>query len=96
VSDEAPSDGAPVRPAGFEFPCVHPLTLIGRQSEEFRQRVRAVLDRQPSLQPSALAERLSRDGTYLSLACEVHVDSREQLDALYRELHATGHVLFAL
>lgn len=96
MSDETSSDGAPTPSPGFEFPCVYPLKLIGRQSDEFRQQVRAVLARQASLQPSALTERLSRDGTYLSLACEVHVDSRAQLDALYRELHSTGHVLFAL
>ena len=96
MSDEASSDGAPTPSPGFEFPCVYPLKLIGRHGDEFRQQVRAVLDRQPSLRPSPLTERLSRDGTYLSLACEVHVDSRAQLDALYRELHATGQVLFAL
>jgi putative lipoic acid-binding regulatory protein len=69
---------------------------MGRHTPEFRTRMLEVLERQPSSTVSSVAERLSRDGNYLSLTCTVRVDSRERLDSLYRELHATGLVLIAL
>jgi putative lipoic acid-binding regulatory protein len=43
-----------------------------------------------------VAERPSRDGTYLSLTFTLKVDNREQLERIYRRLHATGLVLYAL
>ena len=36
--------------------------------------------------PGKIEERPSKDGTYLSLTCTFKAQSREQLDALYREL----------
>jgi putative lipoic acid-binding regulatory protein len=41
-------------------------------------------------------ERLSRDGSYVSLTCTVRVASRAELDAVYRRLHATGLVRYSL
>ena len=80
----------------LEFPCDYPIKVMGRHTPEFRARMLEVLGRQATAGVSAVAERLSRDGNYLSLTCTVHVESRERLDALYRELHATGLVLIAL
>ena len=86
----------PPPPAGLEFPCDYALKLIGRHAPEFREAVRAVVARQPPKTLTVDAERISRDGNFLSLTCHVHVATRESLDALYRELHATGLVLYAL
>ena len=88
--------GLPPPPAGLEFPCDYPLKLIGRHTAEFREAVRAIIARQPPKSLAVDAERISRDGNFLSLTCHVHAESREALDALYRELHATGLVLYAL
>ncbi|HXQ30574.1 MAG TPA: DUF493 domain-containing protein [Steroidobacteraceae bacterium] len=79
-----------------EFPCEYPIKVMGRHTPEFRARMLEVLEREAAATVSGVAERLSRDGNYLSLTCRVRVDSRERLDALYRELHATGLVLIAL
>lgn len=81
---------------GLEFPCDYPVKVMGRQSTEFRARMLAVLEANATLVADGVSERPSRDGTYLSLTCVVRVDSREHLETLYRELHATGLVLFAL
>ena len=89
-------DGLPPPPTGLEFPCDYALKLMGRNSEEFRAAVRAIVAHQPPKSLQVDAERISRDGTFLSLTCHVHAASREALDALYRELHATGLVLYAL
>ena len=90
------SDDAAPPTAGLEFPCDYPLKLIGRRAPEFRERMLAILGQEPGRVVSAPAERLSRDGNYLSLAVTVRVATRAELDALFRELHATGLVLFAL
>ena len=81
----------------LEFPCDHPIKVLGRHTPEFRTRVLAVLAAEAgeTAEPR-LEERLSRDGSYLSLTCTVRVASRAQLDLIYRALHATGLVLYAL
>ena len=43
-----------------------------------------------------IAERPSKDGNYLSLTCTFQATSREQLDALYRELTSCERVLIVL
>ena len=80
----------------IEFPCDYQVKLIGRHTPEFREQVRAIIARFPPHEPAKDEERISRDANFLSLTCHVHVTSRSELDALYRELHATGHVLYAL
>jgi uncharacterized protein len=81
----------------LEFPGHHPVTVMGRDTPEFRAHTYAVVLAQVGpLEPALIAERSSRDGTYLSITYTVPAESREQLDALYRALHATGLVLFAL
>ncbi len=81
----------------LEFPCDHPLKVMGRHTAEFRAQVLAVLTEGAAASPPLrVEERLSRDGTFVSLTCTVRVASREQLDDLYRRLHATGLVLYSL
>jgi putative lipoic acid-binding regulatory protein len=81
----------------LEFPCEYPVKVMGRRTPEFRPRMLEVLAAHGvPAEPEAISERLSRDGTYLSLTLSIRVDSRDQLDRIYRELHATGLVLFAL
>jgi putative lipoic acid-binding regulatory protein len=92
VSDQSSPAAAP----GLEFPCAYPLKLIGRQSPEFPRQMMEILERRPGRVVAAPAERASRDGNFVSLAVTVQVESRAELDGLFRELHATGLVLFAL
>ncbi len=81
----------------LEFPSDHPLKVMGRNTPEFRAAVHAVLAAESRTgEAPRIAERVSRDGGYVSLTCTVHVASRGELDAIYRRLHATGLVRFAL
>lgn len=85
-------DGSPL-----EFPGIHPVKVMGRHTAEFRAGVlAAVAERLAGNHEVALTERVSRDGGYVSLTALVRVESRAELDAIYRELHATGLVLYAL
>lgn len=79
----------------LEFPGDHPVKVMGRNTPEFRAQVLAVLAEGPAPAP-AVAERISRDGGFVSLSIVVRVESRDELDTLYRRLHATGLVLYSL
>jgi putative lipoic acid-binding regulatory protein len=81
----------------LEFPCDHDLKVMGRESPVFRDSMRAALIAELGAGAAdRVSERSSRDGTFVSLTCTVHVTSRVELDRVYRALHATGLVIFAL
>jgi putative lipoic acid-binding regulatory protein len=86
MSDGTPNDG----PRGLEFPTDFPIKIMGRSDAGFAQAiVEVVMRHAPDFDASTLEMRSSKDGNYLSLTATVRAVSREQLDALYREL--TSH-----
>ncbi len=69
------------------FPCEFPIKIMGLTQKDFAQAVIEVVARHaPDFDPATLEMRPSREGKYLSLTCTIRAVSREQLDALYREL----------
>jgi uncharacterized protein len=81
----------------FEFPCDYPLKVMGRHSNDFRSLVIGIVQKHAgTVDPSAIVERPSKDGNYLSLTFTFRADSKAQLDALYRELTSCERVLVAL
>ena len=71
----------------LSFPCAFPLKIVGRKVHGFAQQVmEIVLRHAPDFDASTMEMRPSRQGTYLSLTVTINAVSREQLDALYREL----------
>jgi uncharacterized protein len=81
----------------LEFPCDYALKVMGRAGPEFRARMLAVLEAHVGpIAPAQVLERPSRAGTYVALTCTLRAGSRAQLDRIYRDLHATGLVLYAL
>jgi hypothetical protein len=60
---------------------------MGRKERGFAQTVtEIVLKHAGDFDPATVEMRPSRQGKYLSVTCVVRATSREQLDALYREL----------
>jgi hypothetical protein len=60
---------------------------MGRKERGFAQSVTdIVLKHAIDFDPATVEMRPSRQGKYLSVTCVVRAISREQLDALYREL----------
>jgi putative lipoic acid-binding regulatory protein len=69
------------------FPCDFPIKVMGRKERGFAQAVTdIVLKHARDFDPATVQMRPSRQGKYLSVTCVVHATSRDQLDALYREL----------
>jgi putative lipoic acid-binding regulatory protein len=60
---------------------------MGRKERGFAQSMTdIVLKHAPDFDVASVEMRPSRQGKYLSITCTVRAVSREQLDALYREL----------
>jgi hypothetical protein len=80
-----------------EFPSDFPIKVMGRRDGELRTLTQAIIERHAGPQPeSSIRTRTSADGNFLALTYMVHATSREQLDAIYRELTACKLVLMAL
>jgi putative lipoic acid-binding regulatory protein len=76
-------------PSLLEFPCDFPLKIMGARHDDFVSTMVEVVRRHvPDFADDAIATRTSAKGSYLSLTCTIRATSREQLDALYRELSA--------
>ncbi len=77
-------------PSLLEFPCAFPLKVMGLAHPDLAQTVLAIVLRHaPDYQAATMEMRASRGARYVSLTCTIRATSREQLDALYREL--SGH-----
>jgi putative lipoic acid-binding regulatory protein len=74
----------------LEFPCDFPLKIMGERHDDFAQVVvEVVLRHAPDFDPATLGMRPSSGGRYISLTATIRATSKDQLDALYREL--SGH-----
>ena len=81
----------------FQFPCDFPLKIMGQRSDDFAQQMLdIVLRHAPDFDPSSMEMRPSSKGSYLGLTCTIRATSREQLDALYRELTAHPQAKYVL
>jgi putative lipoic acid-binding regulatory protein len=80
-----------------EYPSEFPIKVMGRQGSELRALTQAIIERHAGpMADSSIKTRTSADGNFLALTYTVLATSREQLDAIYRELTACKSVLMAL
>jgi putative lipoic acid-binding regulatory protein len=81
----------------LEFPCDFPIKIMGERRDEFAQRiVELVLRHAPDFKADTVEMRSSSSGKYLSITCTVRATSKDQLDAMYREVTAHPWVKMAL
>ena len=80
-----------------EFPSDFPIKVMGRHDGDLRALTQGIIERHAGpLAESRVRTRTSADGNFLALTYLVRATSREQLDAIYRELTACKSVLMAL
>ncbi|MEI7967474.1 MAG: DUF493 domain-containing protein [Betaproteobacteria bacterium] len=85
------------QPSLIDYPCDFPLKVMGRQSPGLAQDIVAIVTRHaPDFDASAIEMRASRNRNYLSFTCVIRATSREQLDAVYRELCDHPQVVMVL
>jgi uncharacterized protein len=71
----------------IQYPCDFPIKIMGQTRAGFAQAILEVVQRHaPDFDGAAMEMRPSKKGKYLSVTCVIRATSREQLDALYREL----------
>jgi putative lipoic acid-binding regulatory protein len=81
----------------LEFPCEFPIKVVGRREDGFAQSVSEIVQRHVAdFTPSSLEMRASRNARFLALTVTITARSREQLDALYRELSSHPLVMMVL
>ena len=79
------------------FPCDFTIKVFGMATDEFEAAALTIIHKNaPNLSGRALQSNLSANGKYKALSITIRVESREQLDQIYRELTASPQVLMAL
>jgi putative lipoic acid-binding regulatory protein len=83
--------------SALTFPCDLAIKVFGRNEREFRDAAVAIVRTHcANVGESAIVERVSREGAYVSLTITAHMDSRAQADAVYRALSSHDQILMVL
>jgi putative lipoic acid-binding regulatory protein len=81
----------------FEFPCQFPIKAMGLAERDIPALVLEILTRHaPGIGPSALRQRASANGKWLSVTAIIEAESKTQLDAIYQELTAHEAIVYVL
>ena len=71
----------------IQYPLDFPIKVMGRREPRLVQTIVDIVRHHvPEFDPASIELRASRKNNYLSVTCTIRATSREQLDALYREL----------
>ena len=81
----------------MEFPSQFRLRVFGQDADDFATFVLVQVRRHvPDLTEDSIDVRPSHGGKYLAVRVSFIAESREQLDAIYRDLSGQKRVLFML
>lgn len=81
----------------LQFPCAIAIKAMGRADPGFDALVVEIVRRHVAdLNEGAVRVRASGQGRYLAVTVTVQAQSRDQMDAIYRDLTAHEQVLVAL
>ena len=81
----------------IEFPCEFPIKMMGRDTPEFRETMRTIVEKHVGeLDDSRVQAAVSRNGSFVSVTVTITATSQQQLDNIYREVSARDDVLMAL
>ncbi|MEZ5534042.1 MAG: DUF493 domain-containing protein [Thiolinea sp.] len=81
----------------MEFPCDFPIKVVGKTCETFEVQVCEIAVRNdPEFSGDNLKRNQSRTGKYSSVTLAIRATSKEQIDAIYRDLKSCESVLWAL
>ncbi len=74
-------------PSLIEYPTDFPIKIMGRRQPRLVQTIVEIVKRHaPDFDDTTVEMRPSKKNNYLGVTCTVRATSREQLDALYRDL----------
>jgi hypothetical protein len=97
ITDKGMASLSPSKKEQLSFPCEFIMKVFGLAKEEFKSSVISIVrNHAPDFAETAVQHRAGENGKYLALSITLTMATREQLDAIYRELSASPHVLMAL
>lgn len=97
MSDTGQGDEEAAPQELLQFPTDYPIKIVGRPSAEFRAYIHAlVVKHVPNVETDRISERLSENGNFLSISYMIRAESREQVEALARDLTSAEGVLMVL
>ncbi|HCA25592.1 MAG TPA: hypothetical protein DEP32_15630 [Pseudomonas sp.] len=81
----------------IEFPCQYPIKVIGTAGDDFAEVICEVVERHaPGIDTTTIDVKDSKNGRFLSLRLVIIATGQDQLEALHRDLKATGRVHMVL
>jgi hypothetical protein len=81
----------------ISFPCDFPIKVLGRSDAEFHALVVGLVEPLVGALPTErVTSRESREGNFVALTLHLRVESRAQLDDVYRILSGHEQVLMVL
>ena len=81
----------------IEFPCAYPIKVLGVKSATFEATILQVFERHaPDFDRQSITERVSRKGTFTAITITINATGPDQLQALHKDLMATGQVKMVL
>jgi putative lipoic acid-binding regulatory protein len=81
----------------IEFPCEFPIKVMGETHDMFSMEIiKTIQQYEATFDASKIALKGSSGGKYTSLTCTCYVESRTQLDNIYRALTSHTMVKFVL
>ena len=81
----------------LEFPCEFPIKMMGRDTDDFRQIARGLVEKHTGpVDDDAVQASVSANGNFVSVTVTVTATSREQLDNIYQDLTDHDAVIMAL
>lgn len=84
-------------PPKIEFPCEYPIKVLGHHTYDFRAVVIEVMTKHTGVvDESQVTERASGKGTFVSITITVIATGKDQLQAIFEDLKATGRVKMVL
>jgi uncharacterized protein len=81
----------------LQFPTEFPIKVMGRHDSDVKALTRDIIGRHAGpIGEDSIKVRTSGDGNFIAVTYTITAQSRDQLDAIYRELTACKAVLMAL
>jgi uncharacterized protein len=81
----------------LEFPCIFPIKTMGRADADIAGVVVEIVRRYaPGLDETHVTLRPSSGGKWVAVTLTIEATSKAQLDAIYSDLTAHEHIVWAL
>ena len=78
------------------FPCDFTIKVFGLNTESFETTVLSIINQHLGSTDRTLQHRDSEGGKYRSYSITIEAQSKEQLDAIYRDLSAAPDIIMTL